>query len=300
MKKKEHPQAETGREELRQGSEKTEPDKAAVLPPVSIYEKQSREKEDENFETVAYDVTAPDLKPQEEETAEMVPESRSGESDPVQLFPSGGIVVGMEKHGHKEKTVLHRGRHPHLDHRRDPFRKNTVSCGTVHLFPCTIWGKVLWSAIQKAELFDYTSVFLKSWGYEVICLDFKNPEKSTRYNLLQPVIDAVKEKDMERAEMYAWDITNILVGDNTSNEKILGEWREIHHSGGNPLRGGRQYQAAGVPEPHQRLLVYCGDEQIRGRKITHERIHEEAPQQPSGAGADVDCGGGAQSDKGQL
>ena len=36
MKKKEHPQAETGREELRQGSEKTEPDKAAVLPPVSI------------------------------------------------------------------------------------------------------------------------------------------------------------------------------------------------------------------------------------------------------------------------
>ena len=25
---------------------------------------------------------------------------------------------------------------------------------------------------------------------------------------------------MERAEMYAWDITNILVGDNTSNEKI--------------------------------------------------------------------------------
>ena len=57
----------------------------------------------------------------------------------------------------------------------------------------------------KAELFDYTSVFLKKLGYEVICLDFKNPEKSTRYNLLQPVIDAVKEKDMERAEMYAWD-----------------------------------------------------------------------------------------------
>lgn len=37
----------------------------------------------------------------------------------------------------------------------------------------------------------------------MICLDFKNPEKSTRYNLLQPVIDAVKAKDMERAEMYA-------------------------------------------------------------------------------------------------
>ena len=219
MKKKEHPQAETGREELRQGSEKTEPDKAAVLPPVSIYEKQSREKEDENFETVAYDVTAPDLKPQEEETAEMVPESRSGESDPVQLFPSGGIVVGMEKHGHKEKLYCI-GDDTHTL-TIGATRSGKTRCLVVQsICSLALSGESLVVSDPKAELFDYTSVFLKKLGYEVICLDFKNPEKSTRYNLLQPVIDAVKEKDMERAEMYAWDITNILVGDNTSNEKI--------------------------------------------------------------------------------
>ena len=51
-------------------------------------------------------------------------------------------------------------------------------------------------------------------------LRVKNPEKSSRYNLLQPIIDAVNRGEMDKAEMYAWDITNILVGDNTSNEKI--------------------------------------------------------------------------------
>lgn len=72
----------------------------------------------------------------------------------------------------------------------------------------------------KGELFQYTNEYLKNLGYDVICLDYKNPNKSTRYNLLQPVIDAVNNGDMEKAEMYAWDITNILVGDNVSNERI--------------------------------------------------------------------------------
>ena len=72
----------------------------------------------------------------------------------------------------------------------------------------------------KAELYQYAAILLEKLGYDVICIDFKNPEKSTRYNLLQPIIDAVNRNEMDKAEMYAWDITNILVGDNTSNEKI--------------------------------------------------------------------------------
>ncbi|MEA1975956.1 MAG: type IV secretory system conjugative DNA transfer family protein, partial [Bacillota bacterium] len=46
----------------------------------------------------------------------------------------------------------------------------------------------------KGELFTYTYPFLKNMDYEIICIDFKNPLKSNRYNFLQPVIDAV-EKD---------------------------------------------------------------------------------------------------------
>ena len=48
--------------------------------------------------------------------------------------------------------------------------------------------------------------------------------KSNRYNYLQPVIDAVKKEDFRKAEEYAWDITNSLVGDeNSHSEKI---WRD--------------------------------------------------------------------------
>ncbi len=76
----------------------------------------------------------------------------------------------------------------------------------------------------KGELFEYTSPYLESKGYKVITLDFKNPMKSNRYNYLQPVIDAVNNNDFRKAEEYAWDITNSLVGDeNSHSEKI---WRD--------------------------------------------------------------------------
>ncbi len=91
-------------------------------------------------------------------------------------------------------------------------------------------GESLVISDPKAELYHYTADYLKKLGYEVIGLDFKNPEKSTRYNLLQPVIDAINEDDVERAEMYAWDITNILVGDNTSNEKIWENNRKVREA----------------------------------------------------------------------
>ena len=55
----------------------------------------------------------------------------------------------------------------------------------------------------KGELFEYTSPYLKSKGYKVITLDFKNPMKSNRYNFLQPVIDAVNRQDYRKAEEYA-------------------------------------------------------------------------------------------------
>ena len=54
-------------------------------------------------------------------------------------------------------------------------------------------GESIFCSDPKAELFQYTSEFLKKLGYEVLVLDFKNPAKSMRYNLLQPVIDAINE-----------------------------------------------------------------------------------------------------------
>ncbi|MCQ5128926.1 type IV secretory system conjugative DNA transfer family protein [Butyricicoccus faecihominis] len=217
---------DTGNPIAETGQEQAEQDNPAALP-VSINENET--KEDENFETVSYDVAAPDLKqvrqePQQQEQAEKpikggAKKEEREPSDPYRLFDSGGIVLGMEKHGNTEKLYCIGDDTHSLT--IGATRSGKTRCLVVQsICSLALAGESLVVSDPKAELYDYTAGYLTKLGYEVICLDFKNPEKSTRYNLLQPVIDAVKEKDMERAEMYAWDITNILVGDNTSNEKI--------------------------------------------------------------------------------
>lgn len=141
------------------------------------------------------------------------------EGDPYKLFSEGGIVVGRKKKKDKEKLYFI-GSDTHTL-TIGATRSGKTRCLVIpSICFMALAGESLVISDPKAELFHYTADYLKKLGYEVICLDFKNPEKSTRYNLLQPVIDAINEEDMERAEMYAWDITNILVGDNTSNEKI--------------------------------------------------------------------------------
>lgn len=74
----------------------------------------------------------------------------------------------------------------------------------------------------KGELHQYTSKYLEKLGYEVICVDFKNPLKSNNYNFLQPVIDAVDAGDIPKASEVTWDITSQLVGE-AKGEKI---WRD--------------------------------------------------------------------------
>nr|WP_302020129.1 type IV secretory system conjugative DNA transfer family protein [uncultured Acetatifactor sp.] len=201
----------------------------AISQPVPI--DKPRAKEDEDFESVEY-VAFPAAEREEagKEDEELQPGSKAaGETaqagagdqgaDPYKLFPKGGIVVGMEKTGNKEKLYLI-GDDTHTL-TIGATRSGKTRCLVIQsICSIALSGESLVISDPKAELYHYTAGYLRKLGYEVICLDFKNPEKSTRYNLLQPVIDAINEDDVERAEMYAWDITNILVGDNTSNEKI--------------------------------------------------------------------------------
>lgn len=63
----------------------------------------------------------------------------------------------------------------------------------------------------KGELYQMTSSFFKKLGYEVDVIDFKTPEKSDKYNFLQPIIDAIDEDDMKKAEDLTWDIVECLV-----------------------------------------------------------------------------------------
>ena len=72
----------------------------------------------------------------------------------------------------------------------------------------------------KGELAAYCTPYLKRLDYEVICLDFKNPLKSSRYNFLQPVIDAVNRGDNAKAVDLVWDITSSLVPADEKGERI--------------------------------------------------------------------------------
>ncbi|MDD3227934.1 MAG: type IV secretory system conjugative DNA transfer family protein [Oscillospiraceae bacterium] len=220
---KQSEQAETGQGMAAQ-------DESATAPvPINPKEEKEGVTQDEDFETVDYDLAAAHLSKASPQKASAAPqegqEPEKEKADPYKLFDEGGIVVGTEKIGAKElgdpsERLYYISEDTHTL-TIGATRSGKTRCLVIQSI-CLLGlaGESLVISDPKAELFHYTSVFLKKLGYEVICLDFKNPEKSTRYNLLQPVIDAVNKGDMERAEMYAWDITNILVGDDVSNEKI--------------------------------------------------------------------------------
>ena len=74
-------------------------------------------------------------------------------------------------------------------------------------------GESIICSDPKGELFQYTSKFLERLGYKIVTLDFKNPLKSSKYNFLQPVINAMKENDVPLAKTRADDIVNSLVGE---------------------------------------------------------------------------------------
>ena len=130
----------------------------------------------------------------------------------------GGVVVGMRKEGDKEK-IYFVGDDCHLLC-VGATRSGKSRCLVLESI-CLLGlaGESIFCSDPKAELFHYTADFLKKLGYEVLVLDFKNPEKSMRYNLLQPIIDAINEGNTDRAEMLAWDLTNNLVG-KPEGEKI--------------------------------------------------------------------------------
>ena len=83
-----------------------------------------------------------------------------------------------------------------------------------------ISGESMCVSDPKGELMAYCGPFLKRLGYEVVILDFKNPLKSSRYNFLQPVIDAVKRGDIAKGVDLVWDITSSLVPPDAKVEQI--------------------------------------------------------------------------------
>lgn len=138
-------------------------------------------------------------------------------------FKSGGLVVGYKNDKKKEKIY-------YIDDNIHSLVVGATRSGKTRCIVLETVGNLGMSGESmiisdpKAEIYHYTSEYLRNLGYKIITLDFKNPTKSTRYNFLQPVIDAVNKEDYRKAEEYAWDITQALVGnEETKMEKI---WRD--------------------------------------------------------------------------
>ncbi len=134
-------------------------------------------------------------------------------------IPSGGIVLGKRKQGLSEH-IYYVDDDTHvlcIGATRSGKSRSVVlqSIGTLALA-----GESMIISDPKAELYNYTYPFLEKKGYEVICIDFKNPLKSDRYNFLQPVIDAIDQNNIPLAVDATWDLTASLVPEDNHNEKI--------------------------------------------------------------------------------
>ncbi len=124
----------------------------------------------------------------------------------------GGTVIGMKKKSKTKEKLYYIGDDVHtlcIGSTRSGKSRNVVlpTIGYMGLS-----GESMIISDPKGELYQYTYPFLESLGYEVITIDFKNPLKSSRYNFLQNVIDAVNEDNIPKAIDCAWDITSALVG----------------------------------------------------------------------------------------
>lgn len=131
----------------------------------------------------------------------------------------GGIVAGMSGKNTEKIYYLSDDTHSLCIGATGSGKSRHLVIQTI----CTLGlsGESLLVTDPKRELFDYTNVFMKKLGYNVVFMDFKNPEKSMSYNFLQPIIDAANNNDRAKMEASAWDLVQILVGEPTGNQEKI-------------------------------------------------------------------------------
>lgn len=123
-----------------------------------------------------------------------------------------GVVVELIKSGNIEKVRYVDG------------PKSTIIIGatrsgkTRRVLLETLWLQIMagYSVVisdVKGEIFYYTNKWAESMGYKTIPFDLRTPRKSTHYNFLQPIINALKDGDRAQAIDYTWDLVSVLVGE---------------------------------------------------------------------------------------
>lgn len=144
-----------------------------------------------------------------------------GVYDDTSYLMTGGLVIGKEKSRLDEKLyIINDDTHSLTIGATRSGKTRSVVLQSICTLALASESMIL--SDPKGELHQFTYPFLERLGYNVIVMDFRNPNKSHRYNFLQPIIDAVDANDIPRAIEATWDLTSSLVGE-TKGERI---WKD--------------------------------------------------------------------------
>jgi type IV secretion system protein VirD4 len=122
----------------------------------------------------------------------------------------GGPVIHIEKVGSKYKVCL------------ETNDTHTLNIGTSRsgktrtgILP-SIWatahsGESMIINDPKGELYEKTNKLLTEKGYEIVLLDFRNPSRGNRWNPMQLIVDAIKDKNESLASEAALDMAHTIV-----------------------------------------------------------------------------------------
>lgn len=159
----------------------------------------------------------------------------------------GGVVVGAKNLGHKMQVFLEsQDTHILLLGATRSGKSRSV------IFP-TVWaiGKTGESMIltdPKGELYERCSGYLGKKGYEVILLDFRNPQRGNRWNVIAPVVQAFGKNREDKAVETALDTAHALVYQKAHNSDPIWELGEKSIIAGLILAVA--YEAAKVSQKH--------------------------------------------------
>ncbi|MFB8378181.1 VirD4-like conjugal transfer protein, CD1115 family [Paenibacillus taichungensis] len=142
-----------------------------------------------------------------------------------QTVIAGGIVLGAYLDGKRQYAYV------------DSKDSNTMIIGATRsgksrrlVFP-SIWmlahaGESMVVTDPKGELYDRSANYLRSMGYEVLYLDYREPGRGNRTNYLAPVVEALKAGNEALAIKHAWSIAHMFVYQKPGSDKGEAIWRD--------------------------------------------------------------------------
>lgn len=135
------------------------------------------------------------------------------ETETIEPFlQAGGILIGWDKHDKDKFYCVTEDTHALII---GMTRCGKTRCNVLETIVILgMAGETIIAVDPKAELHGYTREFLLRMGYEIICIDFKDPQRSNRYNFLQPVIDAGLLGNIPLAVQRAREVVSILAPKN--------------------------------------------------------------------------------------